>query len=476
MSSHYRILPLSLMLGGSIFIAACNSGTSDSAAPATGSTSNSASGKSISGIAATGAAIAGANVALKCSAGAAASTTTANDGSYSIALTNQLAPCVLAVAGGQIDGVANTQVLHSAAASAGGTANITPLTELALAQAIQGDPATFFNNFSAPLAGKITASALQQAQLMLNAQLVGLQGAASAGQIGDYFTGNLQPGNPSNPMDVFLDNLGIGLDGANVPLSSIVATISGGGTLQQLLGSIVPGVVPGTNNIPGSANASSCLYVAQAGDNANFRESGGNGAGSTSYSWENGSYGGASVLVMKEYDAGNILTSVQYQQYLATNAMKVLLLEGYANGSKTMESTQSPNQALVFPTAIGQSLSYTSTISNKGIGAMAAALQGKYGTDTLTAKLVTSIRYVGNESVTVPAGTFNACKFETKSQFSDFLSALLADNYFTSNTTVSWYAPGVGEVKSVITTSTSAGNMVSTSELQSGRFSGIGKP
>ena len=474
MFSLQRIIPLGLLLGVTLGISACNGGGSDNTAPAGSVTSSniSSSGKSIKGVAATGAAIVGGNVSLKCSAGTPVATTTAADGSYNITLTDQLAPCVLAVTGGQINGVANTQVLHSAALGAG-IANITPLTEMALAQAIHGDPAQFYNGFGTALASKISVAALQQAQTVLNLQLAGLRGAASAGQIGDYFTGNLQPGNPSNPMDVLLDNLGSSLAGAQVPLANIVATLGNGGSLQQLLGAIVPGTLPGTVNL---LLGDSCLYVAQTGDSANFKVSDSSGAApaTTSKVWQSGSYGGANVLLVSSYDQNNQLLARQYLAAQAAPFALPLLAESYRNGSKTLETTYSVGAAGSVPTSIGQSLNVSATLSSKAFGSSAASLQAALGTDTLNARMTLTLQYVGNEFVTVPAGTFNTCRYESRVQLDDFSSTAFASLMPSSGTVISWYAPGIGEVKSASTATTSG--VTITSELLNGRFSGVSKP
>lgn len=95
------------------------------------------------GVVATGDPIVGAAVTVKDADGVTVSTTTDANGSYQAEVTLLHAPYVLAVTGGTVHGVVNTQALHSVATDSG-IANITPLTELLVASLVQVDPASFF--------------------------------------------------------------------------------------------------------------------------------------------------------------------------------------------------------------------------------------------------------------------------------------------------------------------------------------------
>src|SRR5690606_24247535 len=64
------------------------------------------------------------------------------DGSWSGTINSDALPCALRVSGGS-----PAVTLHSYA-STGGTVNITPLTDLALALATSTDPLSWFNNFN----------------------------------------------------------------------------------------------------------------------------------------------------------------------------------------------------------------------------------------------------------------------------------------------------------------------------------------
>ena len=98
----------------------------------------------ITGVAATGAALGNAVVTGKCSTGAPVTTTTAADGSFTLALSGgQTTPCLLEVFGGT-----HAIRLHGFATEAG-RANITPLTELAMANSLKTiTPQAAFDNFT----------------------------------------------------------------------------------------------------------------------------------------------------------------------------------------------------------------------------------------------------------------------------------------------------------------------------------------
>jgi hypothetical protein len=125
----------------------------------------------ISGTAATGAAIAGGTVTFKCVAGAVASTTTAADGSFSVDVSGATLPCVARVA--YTDGTGAAQKLHTVVLAAG-IANITPLTELLLANLTGGKAADAFDNFDAAKARGLTSAQVTAAVASIKAYLVTL--------------------------------------------------------------------------------------------------------------------------------------------------------------------------------------------------------------------------------------------------------------------------------------------------------------
>jgi hypothetical protein len=128
---------------------------------------------SLSGTAATGAAIAGGKVDAKCATGTG-SATTAADGSYSLPIDGGALPCSMRVT--SADGAT---VLHSAATGSGDSAraNLTPATELAMAQLYGRNPADAHAAFDASvLTPAALASATSAATALLSAAGVSISG------------------------------------------------------------------------------------------------------------------------------------------------------------------------------------------------------------------------------------------------------------------------------------------------------------
>jgi pimeloyl-ACP methyl ester carboxylesterase len=106
----------------------------------------------INGQAATGAAIAGATVSVKCvDSTSATTTTTANDGTFSVVVAPPgTPPCLVEVTKGstKLYGLAN----------AAGHINVTPITDLLVTRALGGDPGAAFANYNAGKAATIRAN------------------------------------------------------------------------------------------------------------------------------------------------------------------------------------------------------------------------------------------------------------------------------------------------------------------------------
>jgi hypothetical protein len=117
------------------FLSACG-GADTAVAPST-----------LSGTAAVGLPIVGGSVNVKCAGGSALTTTTSSSGTWQVTISGQTLPCAVQVSGGQVGGAAQTQSLHSIALSLG-TVNVTPLTDLVVANLTQSDPLAWFNTVS----------------------------------------------------------------------------------------------------------------------------------------------------------------------------------------------------------------------------------------------------------------------------------------------------------------------------------------
>lgn len=114
---------------------------------------------SLSGVAAVGAPIANGAIAVQCAGGSALNTTTSTTGAWQVSFAGQTLPCAVQVSGGTISGSANALPYHSMAVSLG-TVNVTPLTDLIVAQLTGANPQTWFGS---PVFTNINASAVQTA-------------------------------------------------------------------------------------------------------------------------------------------------------------------------------------------------------------------------------------------------------------------------------------------------------------------------
>ncbi|MEQ1589452.1 MAG: hypothetical protein ABL902_03760 [Gallionella sp.] len=119
-----KAIKLLLVMLASFIVVACGGGGGSSPAAST----------TLSGTAAVGAPIVGAAVNVKCAAGTALSNipVTSATGAWSVTLSGQTFPCAVQVSGGTISGAANT-ITYQSIANAYGIVNVTPLTDLLVA-------------------------------------------------------------------------------------------------------------------------------------------------------------------------------------------------------------------------------------------------------------------------------------------------------------------------------------------------------
>lgn len=123
----------------SMALAACGGGGGTAGGTA-------ASSSTVGGSVAVGAPVTGATVTIKCENSASAITTTTNAaGAYSVQIPSNSFPCALQAAGGDLP--AGIAALHSFVANGQtATINVTQLTDLALAAAVGGGIAAWFDN------------------------------------------------------------------------------------------------------------------------------------------------------------------------------------------------------------------------------------------------------------------------------------------------------------------------------------------
>ncbi|GGH66079.1 hypothetical protein GCM10010975_34530 [Comamonas phosphati] len=175
----------------------------------------------ISGTAATGAAMARADVSVVCAAGTGTATT-ASDGTYTANVSNGALPCVLSATSG-------ATTLHSILGGSGQassvTANITPFSELLVAQFAGTDPTSFFTAFSSGTKVVDPAAIAAAQTALLNALKAFIDTAA----ISDIVGGTLQAGSHTN-YDGVLDQLRDKLASAEIKLSDLTAAAALGNT------------------------------------------------------------------------------------------------------------------------------------------------------------------------------------------------------------------------------------------------------
>lgn len=177
----------------------------------------------VSGRAAIGAALAGATVDIKCTQGSAQTTTSAT-GSFSAIVNAGIAPCALRVSSGALR-------LHGYAATANGTANLTPLTDLIVGRAAGQLPAAWFDGSALAL----DAAALAAARTAV------LQALAASGAV-------LPAGNPLDFPFVIGDAWDRVLDRLVAAIAAAAGqpTLTGLAALDAGYANVLAGVVAGT--------------------------------------------------------------------------------------------------------------------------------------------------------------------------------------------------------------------------------------
>jgi hypothetical protein len=190
-------------------LSACGGG--DSGTPQT---------QTVSGVAATGLPLAGAAVNLTCASGSGTATT-AGDGSYSVTLSGSTLPCVLTATSSDSKTVLHSVVPGSGSASGTTTAQITPLTELLLAQLSGQDPAKFAAAFGPTTA--VSAAAVSSAQTALVSILK--SAGVDPSSISDILGGAISAGSHQG-YDAILDTLQSAITKAGTSLSELSTAVA----------------------------------------------------------------------------------------------------------------------------------------------------------------------------------------------------------------------------------------------------------
>jgi mono/diheme cytochrome c family protein len=219
MTHPIKFLKIGFLVSAIAVLTACGGG---------GSGLDSASGASVSGVAATGMAIAGGQVSLKCAVGSTSPTTTQADGSFSIDVSKVKLPCVARV--DFVDSTGATKKLHSVVRTAG-TANITPLTDMVVANlSANGIAADAYDKFKAGDVQDYTSERIKTATQTVKAKLVS-KGVDVSQLPDDVIRAKLDaatPGRKGDSHDHILDDLKARLHEQGKTLEDVETEMSAG--------------------------------------------------------------------------------------------------------------------------------------------------------------------------------------------------------------------------------------------------------
>lgn len=182
----------------------------------------------LTGIAAVGLPIVNGTVLVKCSSGYNTTATTNITGNWETTIPNDAYPCAVRVQGGTVDGVPVTSALHSIIQDAGNV-NVTPLTDLILANVLGQSPESWFNDATnSQLSGSLTSTNVANAiQAVINV-LATLPGQPT---IPEGFDPIKTPfaANQVDSGDVLLENYAIGLASAGLTREEATRIVAAGG-------------------------------------------------------------------------------------------------------------------------------------------------------------------------------------------------------------------------------------------------------
>lgn len=209
-----------------VALAGCNDNDNASTAPAA----------ALTGTAATGAAIANATIVVRCASGDDITTTTDAAGVYTVTVDDMSEAGAAVPCGLQIT-LPDLSTLYSLA-SATGTANITPLTNLAVAAAVNAATGVSPDAwFTAPSLTLPTAQQIADAQDAVETALLSATGESAVPF--DIFTTSFDAGT-TDAYDVWLDELNAALADAGMSYNSLVTGFVGGGNFGTIVIDITP--------------------------------------------------------------------------------------------------------------------------------------------------------------------------------------------------------------------------------------------
>lgn len=178
-----------------------------------------AAADALSGVAAVGAPIVGGTIDVVCAGGSNLATTTSSAGAWQVTMSGQTLPCAVRVSGGTINGAANSTPYHSAALSFG-TLNVTPLTDLVMANMLGSTPTTWFSGLSSTARPSITQASLDAART----QVLSTLGIAGTLNGGNPLTASFTP-TADNVYDNALRAFAAAMTSAGVNYASLLQTV-----------------------------------------------------------------------------------------------------------------------------------------------------------------------------------------------------------------------------------------------------------
>lgn len=409
-----------IALATSLFLlAACGGGgdsTSSTAAPASPTAPSSLT---IAGTAATGAAIANTPIEVECANGATASATSAANGDFTLQVPNGVAPCLLGleVQGGELLSIFAGQE----------RANITPLTQLLVAYFAgrAGLPANFTaeqllaqNNIES----LVTTENLNAGLAAVRMQILNAYGIdIGVNFLNEQIVTPDENGMGANEADGRLEALQTagGVNENGTPMASDNSAVNSQGNTDMSTGTPPPPPPPTEPDTgTGSGAASECFNetLAMVGTTATYTyQSTTPSATSTTTIVNTNSgpttfEGNQAIEQRSEIPGFGGTTSTFFsQEGLVTTTFGTV--SEFSNANFSSESRTVFNPALVgdeLTLQAGQSLMVTesgTTTTNVSQGGVAQPTQ----TVEFTRSVTTT--FVGIEPVTVPAGTFQACRF-----------------------------------------------------------------
>jgi len=167
----------------------------------------------IAGTAVKGAPLASAAVTVKCGTGTGA-TTTAADGAYTVEITSGALPCVVEVVAG--DGTTYHSLVSGTGNTGTFTANVSPLTEMVVAQFSAAAPATFFSAFGS--SSTVPTTDVAAANSYVQTAMAGLADLAGINSLTDTLV-------VGNTLDQKIDAVVAGLAAAGLTVTQVTTVI-----------------------------------------------------------------------------------------------------------------------------------------------------------------------------------------------------------------------------------------------------------